>query len=207
MAGMIILPLLHLYVLPEDFTSRTLTHIRPQPFCLTLNAMLIWWILYAFNPVNTNPEKAILVLLSAAKVLFGGEYIFLLSIAIPKFSALFFYDRIFSNTSRTFKILLWVVGGLNLAWLIAGILAAIFQCSPTRKAFEPEIPGQCFSQWAWFFWTALTEMIIDIFILVLPLPRLWQLRMDGKKKAVVILTFLGAYRFVSFSSTSQNSSY
>lgn len=109
---------------------------------------------------------------------------------------LFFYPRIFEDTSRTFNIVLYTLGALSTGWLIAALLSTGFQCSPTQAAYDPLVQGHCFPQWPWFLGTAISSTIIDVCILLAPLPGLWRLQMPITRRLGIIVIFLAGYSVI-----------
>lgn len=90
---------------------------------------------------------------------------------------------------------------MNAGWLLSAWLSTVFQCTPVNAAWET-VPGStCISQWGWFLGTAIPSMIIDFFILMIPLPMLWGLQTTVSRRILVGLVFLCGYWYVSISST------
>lgn len=121
------------------------------------------------------------------RIIFAAAFLYDACISLPKFSALFFYHRIFQKTSKGFHRTLWIVGSFNAAWLMSAWLSDLLQCTPIEKAWESSIDGHCIPQWNWFLGTALTSMIIDVIILLMPLPMLWRLQMSTLRKLMITI--------------------
>ncbi|KAF2877543.1 hypothetical protein BDV95DRAFT_590111 [Massariosphaeria phaeospora] len=141
----------------------------------------------------TVPEEH---LLKGPKIIFIAAFLYDAAICLPKFSALFFYHRIFGNTSRPLVYCLWTVGTLNAMWLISAWLTTIFECIPVHALWDPvarERGARCFDQWRWFLGTAISSMIIDLMILIMPLPFLWNLQASWKRRATVSVIFICGY--------------
>ena len=121
--------------------------------------------------------------LYAAQVVYGP------ATAFPRFSILFFYLRIFPV--RSFRIGVYI-----LIFLIAGLcisitMAATFQCSPVAYAWNKTIKGgTCFDQVAYLRWQTLPNVLVDVAMLVLPLPMIWRLNTSHGQKIGLTLTFL-----------------
>ena len=127
------------------------------------------------------------------KFLYGGTFIFGLAITMPKYSALFFYVRMFKTNSRFFRISLWVVGALITAWILSAIPPTIIQCTPVRKAWLPLTPGYCLDSYKWALGSAIVSVVIDFLIMLLPLPVLWNLHTGRSRKVVLTGIFFCAY--------------
>ena len=62
-----------------------------------------------------------------------------------------------------------------------------------EKAWVPTDSGHCLNIGAWYLGTALANVILDIMILLLPVPILWRLKMEKTKRLLVILVFACGY--------------
>ncbi|KAF2009687.1 hypothetical protein BU24DRAFT_358434, partial [Aaosphaeria arxii CBS 175.79] len=124
-----------------------------------------------------------------------------------KLSVLYQYLRFFDFQLRTARRLTWWLFGTIAAWGIAFNLLALFSCTPIRKNWDWEIKGHCI---AWgskdpdvFFetWAAhnATNMLLDILVLLLPVPFLRELRLQGKSKAGLIGVFVLGWIVVAMS--------
>jgi hypothetical protein len=125
--------------------------------------------------------------------LWAVYYIFDAGTALVKTSALFFYARVFNLAEPRFRYALWTVHALNAAWFIGTISAAIFQCHPTQKAWKPEVPGTCDNTNTLWLWSGLSSLLIDVIILVLPLPMLYRLIIKPSRKYLIMGVFVCGY--------------
>lgn len=98
-------------------------------------------------------------------------------ISLPKASVLLFYARIFTTLSRPFRYALWIGHTLNFLWWIGAIVRCVLFCSPTQKYWDTEKPGFCRSADALYVGSAVPSVVIDLYILLLPLPIIWTLFM------------------------------
>lgn len=127
------------------------------------------------------------------KLLWVEYYIFDAGTSIAKGSALLFYARVFNNTKSRFKYALWTVHALNAAWLVGIIFAVIFECTPIQKAWDPTIPGRCDNEDALWLGSGIPSLLIDVLILLLPLPMLWRLQMKLSRKLLLVGVFACGY--------------
>ncbi|KAK8030029.1 hypothetical protein PG993_011320, partial [Apiospora rasikravindrae] len=167
------------------------------PFIIALNGVIIWWIdLGLGKHAATAPEEN---LAKVPKIIFVGAFLYDCGISLPKFSVLFFYRRIFETTSWWLTIALWTVGAMNAGWLVSALVSTIFQCSPINAAWET-VPGStCIPQWDWFLGTALPSMIIDLCILIIPMPILLRLQAPLARRVKVGVLFLCGYSVIVIS--------
>ncbi|RDA90925.1 hypothetical protein CP533_5347, partial [Ophiocordyceps camponoti-saundersi (nom. inval.)] len=113
-------------------------------------------------------------LLRIAKDIFIVYFLYDGALFFTKASALEFLRRIFPSQAspRWFNICLWLGHGINLAWLIGLCFGTTFMCNPIAKHWNASLPGHCEPTSGIFIGSAASSVFIDIFILVLPLPRL-----------------------------------
>ena len=116
-----------------------------------------------------------------------------LSISLPKYSAVFFYIRVLNMKSTLNRIAVYVALGLVTAWLLFTILSTVFQCTPIRKAWLPLIPGHCNSLHYQLVGSSIASVIIDLYIMLLPIPILWTLHTGRSRKIVLTGFFFCAY--------------
>ncbi|RCI16420.1 hypothetical protein L249_1915 [Ophiocordyceps polyrhachis-furcata BCC 54312] len=139
-----------------------------------------------------------LPLLPASSLLRISQYQFIIfflynaGLFFTKASALAFLRRIFiAQTSPTwFNVCLWIGHGANLAWFIGIIFGTIFICHPINKNWDDSAPGYCGETSSLFMGSSVPGVIIDLFILVLPLPRLLGLRVNLCRKIGIMVVFI-----------------
>ena len=119
------------------------------------------------------------------------------AISLLKLAALCFYARVFS-INRRFRISLWIVSGLVVAWWIQSIFTYIFQCLPINKAWEVDGSGSCVSVTQIYIAGALSNVVIDAIVLLMPLPLLWRLQLKPMEKPGITLVFSAGYLCVWF---------
>lgn len=83
--------------------------------------------------------------------------------------------------------------GLNAAQYLMAIFTNIFQCSPVRKAWDPLIAGHCVSTYKFYLAVAVIITLLDIMILLLPLPMLWNLQLKPFQKVLMVGLFVCGY--------------
>ncbi|KAI0008478.1 hypothetical protein F4779DRAFT_448654 [Xylariaceae sp. FL0662B] len=137
-----------------------------------------------------------LLLVQGAKYLYIGIMFFDSSITFPKLSAIFFYARVFCPRNGHFTVNLWVVGSLVVAWLIAALVSDIFLCSPIEKAWNQTLPGTCANAFFRYLITAAISVLIDFYILLLPVPKIWALKMSLKRRIYLLAAFFLAYSVI-----------
>ncbi|KAF2713400.1 hypothetical protein K504DRAFT_498217 [Pleomassaria siparia CBS 279.74] len=114
-----------------------------------------------------------------------------------KLSILFQYLRVFDLQYRFARQLTWVMVALTAAWGLTFFSLALFSCIPIHKNWDIYADGTCVS-WGSkdpdvFFPTwaahAATNMLLDILVLVLPIPFLRSMAMGGKTRLGLVGLF------------------
>ncbi|CAI6337812.1 unnamed protein product [Periconia digitata] len=149
--------------------------------------------------VWVGPPQAVKVWASG---LFISEIVYTITIACVKWSTLLFYWRIFS-AKISIRMPIFLLAGMVSAWAIAVLLVTFLQCIPVHAfwqrydPFNPLPPDQftCGVVLRPFFQgNSIPNIITDAFIVLLPLPYVWQLQLHRAQKIAVAGIFtLGAF--------------
>lgn len=116
------------------------------------------------------------------KMYYWGEWTYLVIAAGYKIGILLFLLRIFPE--KRFRVVVWCLIVFNAAWGVASVAMTIFQCWPIRKAWdwEQKVEGRCNDKHAQAWTAAAMGIVLDLVILLLPIPSLIKLQLSGKKK-------------------------
>ncbi|KAH7008927.1 hypothetical protein EDB80DRAFT_841667 [Ilyonectria destructans] len=126
------------------------------------------------------------------KTILGSEIMYLTNVSLFKLSLLCLYFRIFPV--RSVRIGGYILGSVAICWTIACNLAAIFQCTPRNKLWEPWLEGTCIDLFLTFLCVSVPNILCDIGILCLPMPQVWKLQTNFVQKAFLTGIFLlGSY--------------
>lgn len=102
-----------------------------------------------------------------------------------------FLIRIF-GISASFRYSAWALTTAIIGLGIAGTLIKIFGCNPIRKAWLPNVPGTCIDADMSCKAIGLLHVALDVLMVVLPMPMIWNLRTARQNKVVIsILLGLG----------------
>ncbi|RFU34878.1 hypothetical protein B7463_g1456, partial [Scytalidium lignicola] len=108
-----------------------------------------------------------------------------------KTSILMFYTRIF-RTSRTFRRVALGAWIYTLLWAIAAFFSNMLQCLPVSFFWDKDQPGSCLPNA--LITIGLTNGVLsfvgDLFILAMPVPMVWKLQIDKRRKLALIGIFL-----------------
>lgn len=72
---------------------------------------------------------------------------------------------------------------------IGNTLMAFLICRPFAKNWDPLLPGVCGSAIKALVATSVINLVVDLMIIVLPMPMVWQLQMAARKKIALTMTF------------------
>jgi hypothetical protein len=110
------------------------------------------------------------------------------SVCLVRVSMLVFYIQLFRVTA--WRYVFWTFVGLNVASLIAIILSALLICRPIAYTYDKTIVGgYCGDLLSLQLFTAIWNLLMDIAIVVLPMPIVWGLKMKTQRKVGVSLMF------------------
>ncbi|RFU32999.1 hypothetical protein B7463_g3331, partial [Scytalidium lignicola] len=123
-------------------------------------------------------------------IFFWDELIYLGSLPIIKISILLFYLRIFPR--QGFKYCVYALIAANIGYLISFEVISIWQCRPLDaawKRWDGTYPSKCNNINLQSWLSATFNIILDLFMFILPLPELYKLSMSPKKKFHIMLMF------------------
>ncbi|RQM04668.1 hypothetical protein DH86_00004198, partial [Scytalidium sp. 3C] len=108
-----------------------------------------------------------------------------------KTSILLFYTRLF-RTSRTFRYVAFGVWIYTLLWAIAAFFSNMLQCIPISYFWNKNQPGHCIPNALITIGLSngILSFVGDIFILSMPVPMIWKLQIDKRRRIALIGIFL-----------------
>ena len=127
------------------------------------------------------------------KELFILEFFYNVGLTLAKLSVLLFYSRCFGSVNRPFRFALHMTALAVVAWGIIFVSFDIFTCTPVRRAWAPFLPGHCIGVSGQVLGSAISNVSIDLVLLILPLPMLWRLQMSMAKKVSLTIAFALGY--------------
>lgn len=122
------------------------------------------------------------------EILLVIELLSIPTVTMLKVSFLLFFERVFFPNKALKHLTRW---GMTIIVLFNTglLLQAIWSCRPVQKAYRPEIPGTCDRGYITPYFSGVFNVISDFYILALPLPFLWRLNMNIKRKIRVMAVF------------------
>lgn len=107
-----------------------------------------------------------------------------------KIAMLLLYLKVFPG--QTFRRVCFVMIGVCLAYSPATALATFFNCTPVSynwTSWTGETQGSCFSFNTFAWAQSSINIVLDLIIILLPIPQLWKLNMGKKKRIQIVLMF------------------
>ncbi|RYP41312.1 hypothetical protein DL769_011578 [Monosporascus sp. CRB-8-3] len=153
-----------------------------------LAANMLWWIPRALGrhvqTFGADVTKYFAIGLFTAELTYTGVIIFV------KFSILALYWRIF-NKSGSIKLPIGILTAAVLMWGIAVFFLTLLQCIPTRGYWDKTIEASCnVDSQMFLFAISIPNILIDVTLLVLPVPYVIRLNVSKSQKRAIISMFL-----------------
>ena len=127
------------------------------------------------------------------KTLWALYFPFAAAACLARASVLLFYSRVFTNQSRVFRHAIYITHGINVAWLLSIWLAALLICRPIEQFWVSDGTGTCGSNSMLLVGCSITNILVDLIILMIPLPVLWKLQLKLGKKLLISAVFTCGY--------------
>lgn len=109
-----------------------------------------------------------------------------------KISFLLLYRRIF--VVKWFMRITLVVATLVIIWCISVTLTVIFECRPVGSYWQPLLQQHCIDSQKFYWANGISNLLLDVMILCLPIPMIWKLQMSMRSKISLTGVFaLGAF--------------
>ena len=117
---------------------------------------------------------------------------FAVAVSLVKFSILFLYRRMFplKQMSPFWWASYWILCGGTAALALLGVFATIFSCTPVQFGWDKTIVGgRCINIALFHEFFGIYNIVLDLSVLVLPMPVVWRLQMKRSRKLCVIGLF------------------
>ncbi|KAI0518555.1 hypothetical protein F5B22DRAFT_599651 [Xylaria bambusicola] len=136
----------------------------------------------------TNPRVLDLYI----KFAIAGEVLWAAANTAVKFSILSLYTKIFPG--KTFHRVCYAAMAVSVAFFTTVFLEAFLLCEPVQFNWDKTIPnGKCHNQTLAYLVSGIVNLVIDAFIVALPLPKLYHLQIPlAKRFAIGAMFGLGA---------------
>ncbi|KAL4810186.1 hypothetical protein BDV18DRAFT_54216 [Aspergillus unguis] len=156
-------------------------------------AALRWVEVLRYNFGRHGDDIPVQDIVEYQKSFMAIQLVYFTNAVLTKSSFLLLYQRIFGIV-KTFRYALAVSWFLIIGYFVSCVIASIVGCSPVSYLWgrfrHPSEPGSCFNEIAFFRWNGFANMALDILILFLPLPMVWRMRLDTRRKVLLTGVFL-----------------
>jgi hypothetical protein len=118
------------------------------------------------------------------------EVLYFSQVVTIKLSLLCFFLRIFPQKKMKWTILATI--GVNIVYGITFVFLGIFQCAPVSffwTKWDGEQSGVCYHNNAMAWANASISILLDIWMLAIPLSQIYGLQLHWKKKVGVAMMF------------------
>lgn len=136
----------------------------------------LWTIIYA-PPPHTNVQ-----------ITYIAAPIYMLCNGFVKLSLLTFYLHL--SPQRWFRVAVWTSIVIVALYTTIITFMMVFVCNPPRKAFDfKEQGGTCIEAGILYMATAVSNIITDAILFILPIPMIYKLHMPKVQKIGAIVVF------------------
>ena len=107
-----------------------------------------------------------------------------------KMSLLLMYYRTFLANKR-FRIAIYTAGTVTIVWFLASFWDTLFQCKRIEASWNHSIPNaNCQDIEKAALGTGISNLILDVLFIALPIPVIWDLNLPKRIKASLTGIFL-----------------
>ena len=147
-------------------------------------------------PEPMSPAAELTALKAQAQIALSFDVLSTATFAFAKISALLFYRRVFcvSGRSGRFHIFLMICVAIVSLWLVAYIILPILQCGTHISALwiESERAEYCKYSEKYTLSQAISDFLLEVLVLVTPVPSIWKLHASVARRLAVSFVFLTA---------------
>ena len=154
------------------------------------SCLILYWVSIGFGKDESQAKRPMSTLVEASII---QRILYLIGLALAKTSVLLFYHRVFGSISRRFQVSLSFTAFAVLALPVVTISLIVFGCTPLRRVWNPTVPGHCLDTHAEEVGVTISDVVIDLVLLLMPLPMLWRLQVSKAKRVHLIVVFVIGY--------------
>lgn len=120
-----------------------------------------------------------------------GDYIFShfydFALVFVKLGILAFYYRVFVHP--VFRSVVLATALFVIAWGIGITVTLFLACRPLNAYWDANVTGKCLTMVTFTYFTNISNLITDIWIFLMPVPMIWHLQLQTKKKLLLSFIF------------------
>ncbi|PSN67789.1 hypothetical protein BS50DRAFT_348795 [Corynespora cassiicola Philippines] len=143
------------------------------------------------GPPNGIGRHVIVVSEESQRKIRQGDYIFShfydFALVFVKLGILAFYHRIFAIP--LFRKIVWATAAFIIAWGIGITVTLALACRPIQAFWDARVQGECLHLVTFTYFTNISNLITDIWIFLMPIPVIWHLQLQTKRKLMLSLIF------------------
>lgn len=144
-----------------------------------------------FGPPHGMGRHVIVVSAHDQMMVRKGDYIFShfydFALVFVKLGILAFYHRVFVH--HVFRKVVLATAAFVVAWGIGITVTLFLACRPLEAYWDANVPGKCLVMVTFTYFTNISNLITDIWIFLMPVPMIWHLQLQAKKKMILTLIF------------------
>ncbi|KAI9830648.1 MAG: hypothetical protein M1819_005458 [Sarea resinae] len=131
-------------------------------------------------------------------MLYAYTFIYGASVAFTKLSVICFYRRVFGTADRVFNWALYISFSVSVCYILMIWTVMLGSCQPLsyfwNQYVDPKAQGSCIAVNKFFLIAGCINMVIDVCILIIPIPKIYQLQMSRRRKLTVVgIMMLGGF--------------
>jgi hypothetical protein len=120
-----------------------------------------------------------------------GDYVFShfydIALVSVKLGILAFYYRVF--VVPLFRKIVLATAAFVIAWGIGITVTLGLVCRPIEAFWDTNVKGDCLHLVEFTYFTNISNLITDIWIFLMPVPVIWHLQLQTKKKLLLCFIF------------------
>ncbi|ROV98635.1 hypothetical protein VSDG_04342 [Cytospora chrysosperma] len=135
-------------------------------------------------------------LMTLLKIVYAEPFVYALAVTTTKISILLLYRRLFhagqSCTNRIYAVAYWAAVGLTSCYPVIMFITMAAACRPVSFYWEQYLgrtDGVCIDVTLFYLVFGIVNMVIDVVILVSPIPRIISLQLNKRRKFSVIVAW------------------
>lgn len=125
--------------------------------------------------------------MTVTQATFAAEWTWAPNTALSRVAVVLFYIELFPNP--IFRRLAIGTIAFVIAYFITLCLTIGLLCRPIQASWDIEIHGSCGSAVAGNIFTAVLNILLDIWVVFLPLSIIWKLQLASQKKWILTAAF------------------
>lgn len=121
--------------------------------------------------------------------LWVGQILYAISLSATKVSILLLFRSLFPTPGV--NLVIKIIGALCIGWGIESALVGIFSCAPIQAFWDVTIKDfVCINTRMFYLVNSSMGAVLDVAILVIPIKKVWGLKMSTQQKIIVSGMFL-----------------